>query len=344
MIEGESEAKPTCPLARAARCPSARGRDHRRHGRRRQPAWVSRQHHRRHTRLAASALDGGSSSRPTGWRLTLPSSRCWRAGLRQPPAGGAGMIPDRAPYLWIFVSVLVVAALALSFGDAGGAHRRHRRPRADGRPRTRGHAIEALARAEHFVFDKTGTLTYGEMPRDAPLPRRRQPRQRCLPRRALEQGSARHRQALRSGGRWRACRHSDAVTTTRPGRHRWLGASNIASAARLCRRPRGGAGPPRCSTTERSGRTVIAQPHPPAGSAASCSATGCGKTVSTFDVLRAQGCAPRSSAATRPPRSKAMGAASAPATRWSGMTEGKRRPASVAEGRRGDRDGRRWGE
>jgi Cu2+-exporting ATPase len=28
---------------------------------------------------------------------------------------------------------------------------------------TRGHAIETLARATHFVFDKTGTLTTGRM-------------------------------------------------------------------------------------------------------------------------------------------------------------------------------------
>jgi Cu2+-exporting ATPase len=28
---------------------------------------------------------------------------------------------------------------------------------------TRGHAIETLARADHFVFDKTGTLTVGRM-------------------------------------------------------------------------------------------------------------------------------------------------------------------------------------
>ena len=28
---------------------------------------------------------------------------------------------------------------------------------------TRGHAIEALAQASHFVFDKTGTLTAGRM-------------------------------------------------------------------------------------------------------------------------------------------------------------------------------------
>src|SRR5690606_38690496 len=28
---------------------------------------------------------------------------------------------------------------------------------------TRGHAIETLARASHFVFDKTGTLTHGRM-------------------------------------------------------------------------------------------------------------------------------------------------------------------------------------
>jgi Cu2+-exporting ATPase len=33
----------------------------------------------------------------------------------------------------------------------------------DGLLVTRGHAIETLARATHFVFDKTGTLTTGRM-------------------------------------------------------------------------------------------------------------------------------------------------------------------------------------
>lgn len=68
--------------------------------------------------------------------------------------------PSRA--LWVFVSVLVVScpcALSLATPAAltvatGTLSRR-------GVLVTRGHAIEALARATHFVFDKTGTLTEG---------------------------------------------------------------------------------------------------------------------------------------------------------------------------------------
>lgn len=70
--------------------------------------------------------------------------------------------PSRA--LWITVSVLVVTcpcALALatpiSLTVAAGALAK------DGLLVTRGHAVETLARATHFVFDKTGTLTKGEM-------------------------------------------------------------------------------------------------------------------------------------------------------------------------------------
>jgi Cu2+-exporting ATPase len=70
--------------------------------------------------------------------------------------------PSRA--LWITVSVLVVTCpCALSLATpvaltvAAGALAR------DGLLVTRGHAIETLARATHFVFDKTGTLTTGRM-------------------------------------------------------------------------------------------------------------------------------------------------------------------------------------
>ncbi|MCL2524806.1 MAG: cadmium-translocating P-type ATPase [Betaproteobacteria bacterium] len=70
--------------------------------------------------------------------------------------------PGRA--LWITVSVLVVTCpCALSLATpvaltvAAGALAR------DGLLVTRGHAIETLARATHFVFDKTGTLTTGRM-------------------------------------------------------------------------------------------------------------------------------------------------------------------------------------
>ncbi|MDD5176808.1 MAG: heavy metal translocating P-type ATPase [Sterolibacterium sp.] len=70
--------------------------------------------------------------------------------------------PQRA--LWVFVAVLVVScpcALSLAtpaaMAVATGALSRL------GIMVTRGHAIEVLARANHFVFDKTGTLTQGRL-------------------------------------------------------------------------------------------------------------------------------------------------------------------------------------
>ena len=71
---------------------------------------------------------------------------------------------DPARALWITVAVLVVTCpcslslatpIALTV-SAGGLAK-------DGLLVTRGHAIETLARATHFVFDKTGTLTTGKM-------------------------------------------------------------------------------------------------------------------------------------------------------------------------------------
>lgn len=77
---------------------------------------------------------------------------------------GAWMLHDSAKALWIFVSVLVVSCpCALSLATpaaltvATGAMSRR------GLLATRGHAIETLARANHFVFDKTGTLTRGRL-------------------------------------------------------------------------------------------------------------------------------------------------------------------------------------
>ncbi|MGE5469984.1 MAG: heavy metal translocating P-type ATPase [Bacteroidota bacterium] len=70
--------------------------------------------------------------------------------------------PSRA--LWITVSVLVVTcpcalslATPIALTVSAGALAK------DGLLVTRGHAIETLARATHFVFDKTGTLTTGRM-------------------------------------------------------------------------------------------------------------------------------------------------------------------------------------
>ncbi|WP_300453326.1 heavy metal translocating P-type ATPase [Accumulibacter sp.] len=71
---------------------------------------------------------------------------------------------DPAQALWVTVSVLVVTCpCALSLATpvaltvATGAMAR------SGLLVTRSHAVETLARANHFVFDKTGTLTSGRM-------------------------------------------------------------------------------------------------------------------------------------------------------------------------------------
>ncbi len=76
--------------------------------------------------------------------------------------GGVWLLLDPGRALWIFVSVLVVSCpCALSLATpatltvATGALTRL------GLLVTRAHAIETLARANHFVFDKTGTLTQG---------------------------------------------------------------------------------------------------------------------------------------------------------------------------------------
>jgi len=71
---------------------------------------------------------------------------------------------DPGKALWITVSVLVVTcpcalslATPIALTVAAGALAK------DGLLMTRGHAIETIARATHFVFDKTGTLTTGRM-------------------------------------------------------------------------------------------------------------------------------------------------------------------------------------
>jgi P-type Cu2+ transporter len=73
-------------------------------------------------------------------------------------------VVDPSKALWITVSVLVVTcpcalslATPIALTVAAGSLAR------DGLLVTRGHAIETLARATHFVFDKTGTLTSGQM-------------------------------------------------------------------------------------------------------------------------------------------------------------------------------------
>ncbi|HEX2830453.1 MAG TPA: heavy metal translocating P-type ATPase [Burkholderiales bacterium] len=100
--------------------------------------------------------------------LTIASAIAWYA-----------VDPSRA--LWIAIAVLVVTCpCALSLATpavltaATGALYRQ------GMLVTRGHALETLAHATHFVFDKTGTLTTGHLSLIGVLPLSDLPRGRCL--------------------------------------------------------------------------------------------------------------------------------------------------------------------
>ena len=98
---------------------------------------------------------------------------------------------DPAQALWVTVSVLVVtcpcalslatpAALAAATGSLSRM----------GLLVTRGHALETLAKATHFVFDKTGTLTCGRMSLQETVALNALPGEQCLAiAAALERGS-----------------------------------------------------------------------------------------------------------------------------------------------------------
>jgi Cu2+-exporting ATPase len=69
---------------------------------------------------------------------------------------------DPSHALWVFVAVLVVSCpCALSLATPAALTVATGVLSRNGVLVTRGHAIETLARATHFVFDKTGTLTEG---------------------------------------------------------------------------------------------------------------------------------------------------------------------------------------
>ncbi|MCL2590100.1 MAG: heavy metal translocating P-type ATPase [Betaproteobacteria bacterium] len=72
---------------------------------------------------------------------------------------------------WVFVSVLVVACpCALSLATPAALTVATDALARMGVLVTRGHAIETLARVNHYVFDKTGTLTTGRMRLEETLP------------------------------------------------------------------------------------------------------------------------------------------------------------------------------
>ena len=97
--------------------------------------------------------------------------------------------PERA--LWVFVSVLVVACpCALSLATPAALTVATDALARMGVLVTRGHAIETLARANHYVFNKTGTLTLGQMRLEETLPLGAMDREAlCALAAALEQGS-----------------------------------------------------------------------------------------------------------------------------------------------------------
>ncbi|MDQ8021888.1 MAG: heavy metal translocating P-type ATPase [Moraxellaceae bacterium] len=71
---------------------------------------------------------------------------------------------DASRALWVAVSVLVVSCpCALSLATPAALTVAIEAMRRRGLLVTRAHAVETLARAEHFVFDKTGTLSDGAM-------------------------------------------------------------------------------------------------------------------------------------------------------------------------------------
>jgi Cu2+-exporting ATPase len=108
--------------------------------------------------------------------------------------------PSRA--LWVFVAVLVVSCpCALSLATPAALTVATGALAARGVLVTRGHAVEALARADRFVFDKTGTLTVGRMELVEIIPMRSDAGQALALATALERGSEHPiARALAAGG------------------------------------------------------------------------------------------------------------------------------------------------
>ncbi|MDP1734243.1 MAG: heavy metal translocating P-type ATPase [Sulfuritalea sp.] len=97
---------------------------------------------------------------------------------------------DASRALWIFVAVLVVSCpCALSLATPAALTVATGALAARGVLVTRGHAIEALARADRFIFDKTGTLTLGRMALVEVIPIRDDAARALALAAALERGS-----------------------------------------------------------------------------------------------------------------------------------------------------------
>lgn len=170
---------------------------------------------------------------------------------------------DSQRALWVFVSVLVVACpCALSLATPTALTVATDTLARMGVLVTRGHAIETLANANHFVFDKTGTLTLGRMTLEEVVPLSSLPEaELCSLGAALEQGSE---HPIAAGLRGAAGdvvlpSVSDVVAVTGQGvsgragdEEVWIGRPDFV-AARL-----GGAVPGEVAVLEQRGGTVVA--------------------------------------------------------------------------------------
>jgi Cu2+-exporting ATPase len=120
------------------------------------------------TRLAAIVrlLDRAQSEKPRVAQLA-DRAAAWFVGLLlliTVIVGLAWYVIDPAKVLWIVVSVLVVTCpCALGLATPAALTTATGRLTRLGLLTTRGHALEALARATDMVFDKTGTLTEGRL-------------------------------------------------------------------------------------------------------------------------------------------------------------------------------------
>ncbi len=128
-------------------------------------------------------MDRAQAEKPEIARMADRAARWFVAALLLLAVGvaAAWYMIDPSRVLWITVAVLVVTcpcALSLATPAAltaatGTLHR-------SGILVTRGHALETLARATHFVFDKTGTLTEGRLALIGVMPLADEDRSRCL--------------------------------------------------------------------------------------------------------------------------------------------------------------------
>ena len=118
--------------------------------------------------------------------------------------------PVRA--LWVTVAVLVVSCpCALSLATPAALTAATGSLTRLGLLVTRGHALETLARATHFVFDKTGTLSYGRMTLLAAKPLAHLSADRCLAVAAALERASEHPIAAAIRDAASAGEHLDAV-------------------------------------------------------------------------------------------------------------------------------------